>query len=98
MKKSQVSYGGVATIVAILVVVVCMITPVSASTCHPGFVTITPSSSWQYTQPSFSSIIATSPALNQGSTIQFSRPSFSSTAPDFITSGKGYISFNPFRW
>jgi len=92
------SYGRFATIVAIFVVLLFMIAPVSASTCHPGFVVITPSSSWHYTQPSLSSTIGTGPALSPGSSIQFSRPSYSSTAPGFISSGKVYTPFNPFGW
>lgn len=97
-KEKLQSYGRVATAVAILIVLSFVITPVSASTCHPGFVKITPSYSFQYSQPSFSSVIGTSPGLNQGSAIQFTRPTFTSTAPDFTSNGKGYTSFNPFRW
>jgi hypothetical protein len=84
--------------IAVLIVLVFMAIPVSASTCHPGFVVIRPSSSFQYSQPSFSSIITTSPALNQGSGVQFSQPAFSRSAPGFLINGKAYTPSNPFRW
>jgi len=88
-----------ATIIAIFVVLVFMITPVSASSCHPGFVIVYPSSySIQYSQPAVSSLFVVSPGLNQASTIQFSRPSFLSNAPDFLINGKSYTSYNPFNW
>ena len=75
-----------------------MAAPVSASACHPGFVVIYPSSSFQFSQPSFSGIVIPSLALNQGDTIQFSRPTFSSSAPGFLIKGKAYTPSNPFRW
>jgi hypothetical protein len=101
MKNSTwklLSFRRVVTVIAILIAFIFMAAPVSASACHPGFVVKYPSSSFQFSQPSFSGIIITSPALNQGSAIQFSRPTFSSSAPVFLFKGKGYIPSNPFRW
>jgi len=84
--------------IAMLVVLVFMAIPVSASTCHPGFVVTLPSSSFQYSQPSCSSIITTSPAINQGSAVQFSQPAFSRSEPGYLLNGKMYSPSNPFRW
>ena len=101
MKKNTsklLSYRRVVTVIAILIALIFMAAPVSASACHPGFVVIYPSSSFQFSQPSFSGIVITSPALNQGGTIQFSRPTLSSSAPGFLIKGKAYTPSNPFRW
>jgi hypothetical protein len=92
------SFRAGAISIAVLVVLVFIAIPVSASTCHPGFVVIRPSSSFQYSQPSFSSVITTSPALNQGSGVQFSQPALSRSAPGYILNGKTYSPSNPFRW
>jgi len=72
--------GRVATAVAVLTVLVFMITPVSASTCHPGFVIKYPASnSFQYSQSCVSGTFSTGQALNQGSAFQYTPPSFSGT-------------------
>ena len=74
----------VAVIIAILISLVIITTPVSASTCNQGFIVIYPSSSpIQYSQSSCSSTFITSLVSNKGGTIQYSQPSFSS---NFIAS------------
>jgi hypothetical protein len=84
---------------AILFVLVFVFTPVSASTCHPGFVVNYPSSySIQFTQPSVSGTFITSPALSQNSVVQFSQPSFSRSTPDFLIGGKSYSHLSIFGW
>lgn len=74
------SAGRVAIALAVLIVLVFMVTPVSASTCHPGFVIKYPaSSSFQYSQAFVSGTFSTGQALNQGSAFPYTPPSFSGT-------------------
>jgi len=101
MKTIQTTFhvlGRAGILLAFFLLLASLACPVTASTCHPGYVVPTYSGSFQYT-PTFSTILTTNPSIaamninpSTPGTITFNKPSFGASFSGSFMNGKTFTS------